>query len=66
MGASFAKAVMKRWPKARETDLTAEWVLGWVSGIQEEPDRDEAEAPVKSPIKIQFAEDGTNTDPAHD
>lgn len=36
MGASFAKAVTKAWPKSRGPCPEPPWVLGWIS-----PERDE-------------------------
>jgi len=45
MGASFAKAVMPRSPKRRESPRESEWGLGWVFPIKTDAPEPEAELP---------------------
>ena len=42
MGASFAKAVTKAWPKSRGPCPEPPWVLGWISPERDEVPPDEA------------------------
>jgi hypothetical protein len=43
MGASFAKAVIPRPPKRRETVRESDWSLGWVFPIKTDAPRPEAD-----------------------